>query len=241
MSSASTSSSTHRRLAVAAALTLLGALCAAVLAAGPEAAAAKKARVLGKTSSTPEPSCPKGRCEAVGSVTGFQIRAGDEKSPFKVRKDSHLVGWSVDLSRPNKSQRQFFGGTFSNQRFGTAPAARISVLKPKGKTKFKLKSHSPPIRLKEHLGETPIFTLGKPLRVKRGDVVALTVPTWASDFAVELSRTNVWRASRDPDECDTSKMKNVNASKPHQKVGTTRAYGCRYRTARLLYWGYAVA
>lgn len=228
---------TNGRLLVPAALTLLGAVCAAALAAaGPERADAKNAKVVGKTKSTPEPSCPKSPCEAVGSVTGFQVRAGDQKNLFRVREDGHLVAWSVDVSRPRKSQREFFGDFYENKSFGTAPSARIAVLKPKDGPRFKLKAQSPAIKLNEHLGEMPIVTLDKPLRIKEGDVVALTVPSWASDFAVGLSEHNVWRASRDAGEC--TRDRDIKEGKPQQKVDSTRVYACRYETARLLYWGY---
>jgi hypothetical protein len=228
----------HRTLRILVAGAVLLALCAATVLAGAGAdpANAARAKVIGKTKNTPQPSCPRSPCEAIGGVTGFQVSASNAKNPFKVRRNGRLVAWSVDLSRPKPSQRRFFGKFYRSEGFGTAPSARIAVIEPKGKRRYKLKRHGPAVGLNEHLGETPIFTLANPLSIKKGEILALTVPSWISDFAVGQSRRNAWRASRRKNQCaGNTDIKN---SRPHEKVGSNRVYGCTYRTARLLYWGY---
>lgn len=228
----------HRALTILVAGAVLLGLCAATLLAGaaPDRANAARAKVIGKTKKTPRPSCPKSPCEAVGSVTGFQTSASGARNPFKARRSGQLVAWSVDLSRPKPSQRRFFGKFYRSESFGTAPSARISILDPKGNKRYKLKRHSPAVGLNDHLGQTPIFTLADPLNIKKGEVLALTVPSWISDFAVEQSRKNAWRASRAGNKCSGSR--DIKASRPHEKVGSSRVYACTYRTARLLYWGF---
>ena len=52
------------------------------------------------------------------------------------------------------------------------------------------------IRVDHYLGSTPTFALDSPIKVSKGHIVALTVPTWAPAFAVGLPRTNWWRSSR---------------------------------------------
>jgi hypothetical protein len=78
-------------------------------------------------------------------------------------------------------------------------------------------------------------------------VVALTVPTWSSNFASNISqRRNQWRASRSRRNCaprgddDRDVRRFARQSRPQQKVGSTRGYGCDYTSARLLYWAYYV-
>jgi hypothetical protein len=224
------------RVVVAGAV-LLG-LCMVTLlaAASADRAGAARAKTIGKTKRTPKPSCPKTPCEAIGRVTGFQAKASGAKNPFKVRQNGRLVAWSVDLSRPKPSQRRFFGKFYRSQNFGTAPSARIAVIDPKGNERYKLKRQSPAVNLTEYLGQKPIFTLGAPLQIKKGDILALTVPSWIPDFAVGQSTSNVWRASRPSNEC--SGDRDIKASRPHEKLDTSRVYGCTYRTARLLYWGF---
>jgi hypothetical protein len=246
-----TSDNTHGRRAVpvAAALTVLLGLCAVVLlSTAPESASAARAKLLGKTKGTPRSQCPKPprNCQAVGRLTGFQVRATKRKNPFVVRQAGTLVGWSVDLTgRPKPSQRRFFGKLYGHKPFGTNPSARVAVLKKKKGKKFKLKSQSPPVDLSDSIGEKPIFTLGKPLRMAKGDILAITLPTWTSAFAVGVpTNDNVWRASRPGNACEVGTegqaRKNLKQSKPQEEVGSTRAYGCTYEGARLLYWGYYV-
>ena len=160
--------------------------------------------MLGKTKHTPSPDCPNGhrsgiRAEGVGSVTGFPLVADGEKRPMKVRRNGKLVAWAIDLSRPKKSQRDFFGTLFKSEKFGKKPTARIAVIKHNYK-RHEVQAPAPEPVVK--LSATPsvarqVFTLDKPLRIRKGQVVALTVPTWASNFASHItSADNQWRASR---------------------------------------------
>lgn len=235
-----TAASTRARwaLLVLPTLVLLGALGLALAFGPPNRADAAKARVLGKTRQDPRPSCPGNPCEAVGSVTGFQQEANGERRPFKIRQDGHIVAWSVDLSKPDRSQREFFGDFYEDNQFGKDPAAELAILKPQGDSQFKLKRRSPPVNLGSELGRTPLLTLRDPLKVKKGDIVALTIPTWLPNFAVELSRENSWRASRAPKKCEGES--DIRGGRPVTEVGKSRRFGCEYETARLLYWAYFV-
>ena len=67
----------------------------------------------------------------------------------------------------------------------------------------------------------------------KGDIVGLTVPTWAPAFAQGLPSDNAWRASRAPGKCTNST--DVRQGQTQTKIGTGAIYGCRYSTARLLY------
>ncbi len=228
-----------RRAALAAGLlALLAALCAVLVIGAPDRAGAAKAKAIGETKDTPRPSCPGDPCEAIGSVTGFQQSADGEKGLFKISKDGQIVAWSVQLSKPDKSQRDFFGDFYRDNEFGTSPAARLAVLKPKGKSEFKLKNQSPALSLTPELGNSPVITLNSPIRVKKGDVIGITIPTWLPNFAVEQSRGDYWRASRSPKKCTDEE--DIRDSRPQTEVGKSRRYGCRYTTARLLYWAYMV-
>jgi hypothetical protein len=240
----------RRTLRLVAAIAVLLGLCAAVALAGasPEPASAARAVTVGKTKRTPKSQCPAPaqNCQAVGRLTGFQVRATGARNLFAVPRDGQLVGWSVDLTRkPKPSQTRFFGRLYEHRPFGRAPTARIAVLKPKGRKRFKLKSQGPVADLTEFLGERPIITLRNPLAVKKGDIVALTLPTWTSAFAVGASPgQNSWRASRSAKACEIGtegrQRENLRKSRPQENEGSTRSYGCVYRGARLLYWGYYV-
>ena len=226
------------------------ALCAALVGMiAVSSAGARDAKLLGKTKRTPSPDCPRDTsrhpCEGVGSVTGFPLVAGGEKRPMNVPKNGNLVAWSIELSRPNKSQQDFFGDLFESESHGKKPTARIAVIKHRKRHDYKLLRQSPVVNLSGALGRRQVFTLDKPLRIRKGQVVALTVPTWASNFASHINRrNNKWRASRSRDNCaprssdETDVRRFARQSKPQQKVGSVRGYGCDYNSARLLYWAY---
>lgn len=221
------------------------ALCVAMVGViAVSAAGARQATVLGKTKHTPPPNCPK-NCEGIGSVTGFPLRADGKKQPMKVHANGRIVAWAIDLSKPKKSQRDFFGTVFKSEQYGKTPTARIAVIKHRKRTKskYRLLRQSPVVKLSSYLGRKQIFTLDKPLKVRNGQIVALTVPTWASSFASGIGRRgNRWRASRSRRDCSprSDSIQDVRAfarkSRPQQKVGSTRGYGCDYTSARLLYW-----
>ncbi len=226
------------------------ALCVALVGVvAVSSAGAKQATVLGKTKHTPGPDCPK-NCEGIGSVTGFPLVASGRKQPMKVHRNGRLVAWAIDLSRPKKSQRNFFGTLFKSDQYGKTPTARIAVIKHKKGTrsKYKLLRQSPVAKLSGYLGHKQLFTLDRPLKVRKGHIVALTVPTWASNFASSgISRKgNRWRGSRTRRFCSprSDSIQDIKAfarkSRPQQKTGSTRGYGCDYTSARLLYWAYFV-
>jgi hypothetical protein len=210
---------------------LLGCLAALVLV-GSGAGAATSSRttvVLGSTSTMPDPSCPELPCQAVGSVTGFQVSNNQAKLPFRVPRDGRVKSWTLTLAQPTNMQRSFFNGFF-----GTPPEARLAILRRVPGTnppRYNLRSQGSVRILSPFLGQTVRF--GASLRVRKGDIVGLTVPTWAPAFAEGLPATDSWRASREPGKCTNTTA--VRQGQPQQRVGRRATYGCLYKTARLLY------
>lgn len=203
-----------------------------ILAALASAGAAKVAStqvVLGQTATVPDPSCPGLPCQAVGSVTGFQVSNGQTRSPFLVTQDGTVKSWSLTLAQPTNKQRSFFNGFF-----GTPPEARLAILRRVPGTnppRYNLRSQGSVKVLTPYLGQTVKF--GASLKVEKGDIIGITVSTWAPAFAQELPSNEVWRASRAPGTCANST--DIRQGEPLEKVGTRATFGCRYSTARLLY------
>jgi hypothetical protein len=234
------------KLTVAIAVAVFAAVLAVALATG---AAFGAARVVVLGAAAPAtPSCP-ATCQAVGKTTGFQTAIAGQRNPFVVSFRGRIVAWSIKTGAPstkqnpnnnNQSDYDFFTKTF-----GGPPRARISVLKPimkqirAGKPIYKLKSQSPVEDLSAYLGQTTTFTLDAPLRVKPNNVVALTVPTWAPAFAINQAANTKWQASRKKAGCNDTE--DILAGTPQEALGSLRAYGCTYNTARLLYSATVVA
>ena len=200
------------------------------LAGGASAAkVAKTTVILGQTSKVPDPSCPELPCQAIGSVTGFQVKNGQTSLPFRVPNHGTIKAWTLTLAQPTNSQRSFFNGFF-----GTPPQAGLAILRRVPGTnppRYNLRRRGSIKVLSPYLGQTVRF--GSNLRVRKGDIVGLTVPTWAPAFAQDLSSRNVWRASREPGACRNST--DIRQGEPQMKVNKRATYGCRYSTARLLY------
>jgi hypothetical protein len=196
------------------------------------AGAATKPRttvVLGETATMPDPSCPDMPCQAVGSVTGFQVSTSQSGLPFRVPADGRVKSWTLTLAQPTNEQRSFFNGFF-----GTPPQAQLAILRRVPETeppRYNLRAKSSVKVLSPFLGETVRF--GASLPVRENEIVGLTIPTWAPAFAQGLSAKNVWRASREPGMCtDTT---DVRQGEPQQKLNARATYACRYSTARLFY------
>jgi hypothetical protein len=208
---------------------LAGCLAALVATVAGAATSSRTTVVLGGTATMPDPSCPELPCQAVGSVTGFQVSTDQGSLPFLVRRDGKVKSWSLTLAEPTGKQRSFFNGFF-----GMPPQARLAILRrvPGSEPpRYNLRRQGSVHVLTPYLGQTVKF--GANLKVESGDIVGLTISTWAPAFAQGLSAKNAWRASREPERCTNTT--DVRQGEPQEKVGRRATYGCRYSTARLLY------
>jgi hypothetical protein len=217
-----------RRLGLAAAIcALIGA--AGVFAAAGLAAPGTATVVLGNTATVPDASCPELPCQAVGSVTGFQVSNGQSNLPFAVPRDGTIKAWTLTLAQPTNKQRSFFNGFF-----GTPPEARLAILRRVPETnppRYSLVAQGATKVLSPYLGQTVKF--GSNLEVEKGDIVGISVPTWAPMFSQGLDSENVWRASRAPGTCTNSTS--IREGEALEKVNKRATFGCKYTTARLLY------
>lgn len=245
MTDAETKTDSRRLPALIAAALLLAALIAIAIPRTADSAPLRVV-VLGQTPSTPPASCPGktvnnvpvSECLVEGHVTGFQSIADGVARPFEAPFEGKIVAWSITLSKPSSAETKTTTDEvgFFNEFFGTPSEARIGVLRPVEGSKppqYKLVRQSPIEVLNPYFGSTPIFALDHPLTVLKGQIVALTVPTWAPMFAVNVSAENTWRGSRLPEHC--IKREDIQGGHPQQGVGKVKTYGCYYSGARLLY------
>jgi hypothetical protein len=229
-------------LAVAACLTVL----VAAFAPGAANSAPLTVTVLGQTAETPPASCP-GKivngvqitpCRVEGHVSGFQSIADGIAKPYEAPYEGKIVAWSITLAKPSSVESETTTNeiAFFNEFLGEPSEARIGILKPVEGTnppQYTLVRQSPVEVLNPYFGSTPVFALKHPLTILQGQVVALTVPTWAPMFAFNVSSENTWRGSRLPEHC--SSKEDIQDGNPQQGVGKTKTYGCYYSNARLLY------
>ena len=208
---------------------LIPALLAALVLA-PSASA--RIVELGAVADAANPSCPADPCEAAVRVTGLQGRAaGGPKNPYYIRRDGYIVAFTLTLAAPTAEQIDFF-----NDNFGSPSEVGLSVLRKSTKRKtrlnYRLVNQSQLFEVQDYFGSKPTFVLGRPLRVKRTNWIAITVPTWAPIFANNLTRSDWWRSSRAKDSCETPRSLRQFAMTELREVNM---FGCTYSGARLLF------
>ncbi len=200
-------------------------LAATTLVALAPASAGAKIIEIGQTAQPTPPSCPSNPCQAVSRTTGYQAKVGAKRQVMAAPADGKIVAWTIRLGSPGKAQINYF-----NDNFGGAATAGITVLKPGKKLRHKVNGHSPLQRLQPYFGTTVQFPLDRTLTVRKGYLVALTVPSWAPALALGMDTGTLWRASRLTSACDAPGKQSAQLG-----LGNQVPYRCLYRTARLTY------
>ncbi len=207
-------------------ITAAGALVALAI---PAAAPAKLSEVgeIGTTTPATVASCPGSPCLAVSRTTGFQVKVGTVRNPMGVPRDGSIVGWTITLGKPTATQVKFF-----NTNEGGEPEAGIAVLRPQKSPNltYKLIASGPLVKLKSYFGKTVQFPLETTIKVKKGDEVALSVPTWAPALALGFGNDTSWRASRQKKQCTSTSSQTAQT-----QIASNVQYFCLYQTARLTY------
>lgn len=205
-----------------------------VLVAALVWAPAASARIveLGAVADAVNPSCPADPCEAAVRVTGLQGRAaGGPKNPYYIRRSGYVVAFTVTLAAPTAEQVAFF-----NDNFGSPAEVGLSVLRKSDKKKtrlnYRLVNQSQLFEVENYFGSKPTFVLDQPMRVRKTNWIAITVPSWAPIFANNLTRSDWWRSSRAKNSCETPRSLRQFAMTELREVNM---FGCTYSGARLLF------
>ena len=205
---------------------------AAFTLAAPSTAGARIFELGGGAGGGPSatPSCPGTPCLSVTRTTGFQTSARERRNLYTAPGTGRVVAFTLRLGKPSATQVGFF-----NRQAGGTAKVRLTVLRPAGTRggapQYALNAQSDDFAVGPYFGQTVQFPLYTSLLVRRGYVVALTVPTWAPVLAVSnLNSTYSWRSSRTA-PCST----NPERQPPHTQAGSVRQYFCLYRPAQLTY------
>lgn len=193
----------------------------ALATAAPTASA--KLYELGSSPDTVTASCP-ANCFVVTRTTALQVRSGNQAYPTTAPRDGRIVAFTLHLGSLTDKQIHFFDSTY-----GGTSRVQITVLRPKPKRFFQVVAQSPVFRVQPWFGGGVEFPLETTLPVKKGDVVGLTVPTWAPVLAVNMPQTDGWRASR------ASSCRDLLTQTAQLLVGNQTQYRCLYQTARVTY------
>jgi hypothetical protein len=224
---------------------LTAGLTAALVGLAPAAASAQMIE-LGKTSSPViAPVCPKGvapsQCYIILTrTTAIQTVSDGTKYSITAKKSGWIVSFTVGLSNLSSSantERNFLHTL--NAAYGGTPQLALTVLKPSRHNTYTVAAQSQIFHVTPFLGQVlqeplalpPSFTQFTALPIKAGDVIALTVPTWAPVLAYNLSTSKfAYRQSR------RANCNHAAAGQTAQTtVGETQQYKCNYTGTRVEY------
>jgi hypothetical protein len=234
----------HALICLAPSTVLATAVLATALVLTPAASAAVVQ--VGQTK-TPlaAPACPKGTstssCKIVlERTTAIQTKSDGVSSPTVVKQDGWIVAFTVGLSRLStnaKTVHSLLHGL--DTAYGGVPQLALTVLTPGAKNTYTVAAQSGDYHLipflvqvlTEPLSLPPKFSAFTALPVKKGDVLALTVPTWAPILTYNLSASQFAYAQSRTQNCASAA-----ASQTAQtKIGSSQKYGCAYTGTRVQY------
>jgi hypothetical protein len=201
-------------------------LGAALLVCALGAASSTASARLSELGATTEPttvSCPD-NCFVVTRTTALQVRTGTVRYPTTAPRSGRVVAFTVQLGSLSDRQISFFNSTY-----GGTSRVQLAVLRERPRRTYDVVATTGIFKLQPYFGTTVQFPLKTTLPVRKGDVIALTVPTWAPVLAVNLPQENGWRASR-ADNC-----RDLLTQTAQMTVDSSTQYKCLYQTARVTY------
>jgi len=230
-------------------LTLALTLLALPLLPGSAAAASVE---LGQTSSSiVAPSCPKDVAPANCTIiltqsTALETIRDGIAYPTTVKKAGYIAAFTLGLSRLSSNRATALSDIkYLDRAYGGTTRAGITVLSPvlvkkkKGRRTvrtqrqftWKVAAQSPIFHLQPYRGQVVQFPLQTTLPVARGDVVALTVPTWAPVLSINQTMGKfAYRQSRSTG-CASPPTTNT----AQTRTGAKTKYACNYPGTRVEY------
>jgi len=224
---------------------LTAGLLATALVAAPGPASAKLVELGQTTTPIAAPICPKGvspsQCFIILTrTTAIQSVSDGVTYPTTVKQDGWVVAFTVGLSKLSttaSTEKNFLH--VLDTAYGGTPQLALTVLKPGPKSKFTVAAQSQTFHLIPFLGSVlqeplalpPSFTGFTALPVTKGEVIGLTVPTWAPVLSYNLSATKfAYRQSR------TANCTHAAGTQTAQlTVGASAQYLCSYTGTRVEY------
>lgn len=209
----------------------IGACAAIVACAAPASSSAALVEVGATSKAVTAPVCPVGVSKAnctiiLTKTTAVPSLVNNVYYPTTVKVPGRIVAFTVGLAGA-LSKKDISG---LNTSFGGVSQLGITVLKRKGKSfKFTVSQVGQVFKVQSYFGRVVQIPLTTTLGVQKGDVVALTVPTWAPVLAINLKPTAAYRYR-------TSRSKNCKSfsvQTAQTKVRQSANYSCFYDGTRV--------
>jgi hypothetical protein len=235
------------------------AVAAALLAAALLSATASAAEVQVGVTTSPlvPPTCPAGTAGNSCTILLYQVTAYETlrdgvANPDTIKQSGVISSFTLGLAGTDLITPTVIA--LKDQQYGGPPEAQLTALVPTGTPthpSFRVAAQTAVVKLTSELGKVAEFPLLTPLPVVRGEVLALTVPTWAPVLSIQLDPTKFAYAQSLTKQWLSQSVKQANGNIVKQRyqscdmtshadlaqivVGELSGYSCVYTGNRIEY------
>lgn len=217
------SSGRHRR-------SLVGFGVVSLLAVAPAVAGAATLSEIGTVEDGRAPQCPEA-CSVITRTTAMPTSTNGDRNVYAVPSNGTIVAWSITLGAPAQADRRALERQLGRAR------AQLTVMR-RGKSVAATAVGASPLKhLDPYFGGEATFALPQTITVRKGDLIGLTVSSWAPSLVQGYDTKTSWRASRPAGRCGGT----TDERKADYYVDTTLASGksgtfnCLYKAERLAF------
>ncbi|MEV4422159.1 hypothetical protein AB0L40_19590 [Patulibacter sp. NPDC049589] len=205
-------------------------LAVTALAVVPAGASAAKITEVGAVTDGRPPRCPDA-CSVVTRTTALPTSVDGNRNVYVVPANGRIVAWSINLGAPSDTDRKAL-----EKQLGRASAGLVILRRGKSVSSSVVAGSSIK-KLDPYFGSEATFALPTSLAVKKGDVIGLSVPSWAPTLVQGYGTNTSWRASRPTGRCGgtTDERKKDYYVDTTLSIGKTGTFNCLYKAERMAY------
>ncbi|WP_040600695.1 hypothetical protein [Patulibacter medicamentivorans] len=196
----------------------------------PAIAAGATISEVGEVKDGKAPRCPEA-CSVVTRTTGLPTSIAGDRNIFKIPSNGRVVAWTVTLGAPATKDRAAL-----QKQLGRAKAQLVILRRGKSVAATVVGASSAKT-LDPYFGGSVTFALPKSLAVRKGDVIGLSVPSWAPVLVQGYDANTSWRASRPRGRCGgtTDERKQDYYVDTTLAAGKSGTFNCLYKSERMAY------
>ena len=234
----------------------MAAACVAAVSL-PAVASAADVQVGVTTSPLVSPTCPANAQGAnctilLTQVTAYETLRDGVSNPDTVKQAGVISSFTLGLAGTDLITPAIIAA--KDAQYGGPPEAQLTALVPTGtptNPSFRVAAQTAVVKLRSELGKVAEFPLLTPLPVVRGEILALTVPTWAPVLSIEQDKTKFSYAQSRTQTMVTVKVKTSTGAIVNKResscftagtinfaqivVGELSGYSCAYPGNRIEY------
>lgn len=223
----------------------------------PAAASAADVHIGVTTSPLVSPTCP---ANAQGSsctilltqVTAYETLRDGVTNPDTVKRSGVISSFTLGLAGTGLITPAIIAA--KSAQYGGPPEAQLTALVATGtpvNPSYRVAAQTAVVKLRSVLGKVAEFPLLTPLPVVRGEILALTVPTWAPVLSIEQNSTKFSYSQSRAKQMVSVKVKNSSGATVTKResscntvgtanfaqivVGELSSYACTYPGNRIEY------